>query len=322
MKELAECRILVTPTSYGQSDPSLITELEKQVGQVIYNTTGRALNSTEVADLLPGIDGYIAGLDHIDRDALRRADSLKVIARYGVGVDQVDLQAAREHNIIVTNTPSANSASVAELTIAFLLDLGRNLVEAVSTTRTGNWSYFQGVSLESKVIGLLGFGSIARQVAQRLRGFRCAVRAFDIREDIEAFQKYEVTSVSFDQLLHESDFLSLHLPLTNETRTIVNSAFLNKMKRGSYLVNTARGELIDEGALLAALRTGQVAGAALDVLSQEPAKRDNPLLTAKQVITTPHIGSHTDTAINHMGWASLQSCLAVLRGEEPINRVG
>ena len=154
---LKDCRLLVTPTSYGKNDARLKTELEAQVGEVIYNPTGKPLTSTEVAQLLPGIDGYIAGLDGIDANALKTADRLKVIARYGVGVDNVDLAAAREKGIVVTNTPGANSVSVAELALGLMLALARQIPEAVEAVHQGKFPRFTGVSLEGKTIGILGW---------------------------------------------------------------------------------------------------------------------------------------------------------------------
>ena len=147
---LKECRLLVTPTSYGKNDARLKTELEALVGEVIYNPTGKPLTSVEVAELLPGIDGYIAGLDVIDADALKTADKLKVIARYGVGFDNVDLEAAKSKNIVVTNTPGANSVSVAELALGLILALARQIPEAVDAVHQGKWPRYAGVSLEGK----------------------------------------------------------------------------------------------------------------------------------------------------------------------------
>src|SRR5512136_2018820 len=176
---LKECRLLVTPTSYGKNDPRLKTELEAQVKEVIYNPTGKPLTSAEVAQLLPGIDGYIAGLDDIDAQALKAADRLKVIARYGVGVDKVDLGAARDKGIVVTNTPGANSVSVAELALGLMLALARQIPEAVEAVHQGKWPRYAGLSLEGKIVGILGLGAIGKQLARRLAGFDCRILAYD-----------------------------------------------------------------------------------------------------------------------------------------------
>lgn len=318
---LKQCRVLVTSTSYGKNDPRLKTELESTVGEVIYNPTGKPLSSAEVKKLLPGIDGYIAGLDVIDRDALQGADCLKVIARYGVGIDSVDLQAAREKNIAVTNTPGANSVSVAELAVGLMLMLARQLSEAVAASRRGQFPRLSGVSLEGKTIGIIGLGSIGKQVALRLSGFDCRLLAYEPNPDRMFAETNHVELVELDALLSAADFVSLHLPLMLETRGMVNAAFLGKMKKGAYLINTARGELVDEAALLEALESGHLKGAALDAFAEEPPKPDHPLLALPQVIATPHLGAQADGATNAMGWMSLEDCLRVLRGEEPLHRV-
>ncbi|MCJ7536574.1 MAG: phosphoglycerate dehydrogenase [Anaerolineales bacterium] len=320
-KQLQDCRVLVTPTSYGVNDPSLRTQLEAEVGEVIYNSSGKPLSSSQIKEILPGVNGYIAGLDNIDRSALETADQLMVIARYGVGVDAVDVEAAREKNIIVTNTPGANSGSVAELTIGLMISLLRNIPGAVQATKTGEWPRMRGISLDGKVIGLVGFGAIGRHVAQRLKGFNCQVVAFDPVADEELAAKLDVDLLSLDELIGIADLLSLHCPVTSETRAMVDAAFLQKMKSGSYLINTARGELVNEKAMYSAIKSGKLRGAALDVFSQQPPEADNPLLGLPQVIATPHMGSHTDGAANAMGWGALNDCLAVLRGEEPLHRV-
>jgi phosphoglycerate dehydrogenase-like enzyme len=319
--DLKKCCLLVTPTSYGKNDARLKTDLESLVGQVIYNPTGKPLSSADVARLLPGVDGYIAGLDVIDRAALQCADRLKVIARYGVGVDSVDLLAAQEKNIIVTNTPGANSVSVAELTLALLLALARQIPEAVAATHQGRFPRLSGVSLEGKTIGIVGLGAIGKQLARRLSGFDCHLLAYEPYPDSAFAREYQVELVGMDQLLCQSDFVSLHLPLLRETRGMVDASFLARMKKGAYLVNTARGELVDEAALLGALQSGQLKGAALDALAQEPPDPAHPLLGLPQVIATPHLGAQTDGATNTMGWMAFQDCLSVLRGEEPAHRV-
>jgi len=320
--DLKTCRLLVTPTSYGKNDQRLKAELERLVGEVIYNPTGKPLSSVEVCALLPGIDGYIAGLDTIDRHALTSADRLIVISRYGVGVDAIDLIACREKGILVTNTPGANSASVAELALALILSLARQIPEAVAATRQGLFPRLAGISLAGKTVGLLGLGAIGKEVAYRLAGFDCRILAYDHQPD-EAFacqQAVHITTLA--ELLAESDFLSLHLPLLPETRLLVNEQFLSQMKPGAYLINTARGELVDEAALFNALVSGYLRGAALDVFTQEPPDPDHPLLKLKQVIAVPHLGAQTDGATNAMGWMAFHDCLAVLRGDEPKYRVG
>jgi D-3-phosphoglycerate dehydrogenase len=318
---LKECRLLVTPTSYGKNDPRLKTELEAQVAEVIYNPTGKPLVSAEVERLLPGIDGYIAGLDSIDANALRAADRLKVISRYGVGFDNVDLNAARSKSIVVTNTPGANSVSVAELALGLILALARQIPEAVDAVHQGRWPRYAGISLEGKTIGILGLGAIGKQLARRLGGFDCKLLAFDPYADESFAKDNHVELTSMENVIRQSDFISLHLPLLPETRNLVNTTFLSQMKPGSFLVNTSRGEVVNEAALFEALQSGHLRGAGLDAFTMEPPDSHNPLLSMPQVIATPHLGAQTDGATSNMGWFAMRDCLAVLNNEAPLYRV-
>ncbi len=321
MKPLHACHVLVTPTSYGRFDPRQKTDLETAVGRVTYNTTGKPLTSAQLQALLPDVDGYIAGLDEIDATAVAAAPHLRVIARYGVGINNVDLDAAAARGIIVTNTPGANAASVAELTIALMLNLLRPIQAAAAETRQGGWPRLKGVSLVGKTVGLLGLGAIGKEVARRLAGFDCAVLAYDVAADADFARQHHVTLTTLPELLAQADVLSLHLPVLPATRQMINTDFLQQMKPGAYLINTSRGELVDEAALYEALATGRLAGAALDAFAQEPPGADNPLLALPQVIPTPHMGAHSDDATNAMGRMALADCLAVLRGEEPLYRI-
>ncbi|MEA4908369.1 MAG: phosphoglycerate dehydrogenase [Chloroflexi bacterium] len=318
---LKNYRVLVTATSYGHHDPRLKTRLEEAVGEVVYNTTGKPLTSQQLQTLLPGMDAYIAGLDEVDRPALLSTQRLKVISRYGVGVDNIDLATAAERGVAVTNTPGANSVSVAELAIGLMLSLARSIPEAVNVTRQGEWPRCSGVSLQGKTVGILGLGMIGRLLSRRLAGFDCQIVAYDPFPD-EAFARQNgVELLPMQQVLAQADFLSLNMPLLPETRHLVNDEFLACMKPGAYLVNTARGEIIDEAALVRALQNGQLRGAALDAFCQEPPDAASTLLSLPQVLVTPHMGAHTDSAINAMGRMALEGCLAVLQGGVPQYRV-
>ncbi len=319
--DLKECKILVTPTSYGKNDLRLKSKLENEVREVVYNPTGKPLTSDQVSELLIGVDGYIAGLDEINAAALKYADQLKVISRYGVGVDNVDLNFAREKGIIITNTPGANSVSVAELALGLILALARQIPEAAKAVHQGQWPRLAGLSLEGKTIGIIGLGAIGRQLAQRLKGFDCHIMAYDPHVDAPAGKAFGVEMVEMETVIAEADFLSLHLPLIPETRNLVNKDFLTRMKKGSFIINTSRGEVVDETALYEALISGHVRGAALDAFGAEPPDPTNPLLNLPQVIATPHLGAQTDGATSNMGWIALNDCLAVLNGEQPKYKV-
>jgi D-3-phosphoglycerate dehydrogenase len=319
--DLRACRVLVTATTFGMQDPALRFRLEQTVGEARYSPEKRPLAATELTGLVKGIDGWIAGLDEIDASVIAAADRLKVIARYGVGFDRVDVAVATRRGIVVTNTPGANSSAVAELTIGLMLAVGRQICQSNQAVRSGRWPRITGVGLAGKTVGLVGFGSIGREVARRLAPFGCRVLAADPYVRPEVVSECGVVPAPLDELLPVSDFVCLHAAATPETAGLVNDAFLGKMKAGAFLVNTARGELLDEAALAQSLESGRLAGAALDCFSKEPPGSDHPLLQLPQVIATSHTGAHTDEAVNSMGRMALDACLAVLRGERPAHIV-
>jgi D-3-phosphoglycerate dehydrogenase len=316
-KPLKECHILVTPTSYGKYDKNLILKLEEMVKEVVYNTKGKPLSSDELAPIIENFDGMIAGLDEINKQVISRAKNLKVISRYGSGYDRVDIEAAKEAGIYVTNTPGANSVSVAELTIGLAIAAARSIPYANIETKKGEWPRLNGITLQEKVFGLIGMGSIAKEVALRLKGFNCKLVTYHRHSNPEFEGEHNIEYCSLDDLLGKSDFVSLHLPVASNTSRMVNKDFLNKMKKGSILINTSRGELIDEGALYESLKSGHLRAAALDAFSKEPPDHDNPLLSLPQVIVTPHMGAGTDMAANEMGRMTMEDCIAVLKGESP-----
>lgn len=320
-KKLKDCHVLVTPTSFGRDDAELINYLESRVGRVTYNQTGEPLPVKSLLEMLPGVDGYIAGLDVINRQVLEESGQLQVIARYGVGVDNVDLDTAAEKDITVTNTPGANSASVAELAVMLILASARPVIQAASAAKSGAWPRFKGISLEGKTVGLIGLGDIGKATAVRLVNFNCQVLAFDIDPDEVFASSYGLDLLSLNEVAARSDFLSLHCSLLPATMGMVNQEFISSMKTGAVLINTARGELVDEAALLQALDAGKLSGAALDVFVKQPPDPDNPLLVHPRVIVTPHMAAHTDGATHNMGWGAVKNCLAVLEGQEPPNRV-
>jgi len=319
--DLSACRVLVTSTSFGQGDPGLKSTLERTVGEVVYNPFGRPLASAELAGLIADVDGFIAGLDQIDAAAQKAAKRLKVIARYGVGVDRVDIAAATRRGIVVANTPGANSSAVAELAVGLMIALGRQICQANQGTRSGQWHRYSGIGLRGKTVGLVGFGAIGREVARRLNAFGCRILTSDPFVQPDSAARESVSLVALDELLESSDIISLHSAVTPENAGMVNADFLHKIKQGAFLVNTARGELVDEEALQQALETGRLAGAALDCFCKEPPGPEHPLMKMPQVMATPHMGAHTDEAVNAMGRMSLDACLAVLRGERPAHIV-
>jgi D-3-phosphoglycerate dehydrogenase len=314
-RALEECVVVVTPRSFGEGEIGLRDELERAVGEVRYRPG--PLGAAELTQELLVADGLIAGLDEITAAVFERAPRLRVVARYGVGTDRVDLDAAARHGVIVTIAPGANANAVAELAIAFLLTAARSLVPARDRVRGGEWPAVRGIEAAGRTLGLIGLGRIGSLVATKARALGLRVVAHDPFVPVAQAEAAGATLVDLETLAEESDFLSLHAALTERSRRIVDRAFLERLKPGAVLVNTARGELVDEEALLWALDHGPLRAAALDVLVDEPPPTDHPLLLRDDVLVTPHIGAHTVEAATAMGRIALEELLAVLTGRPP-----
>jgi D-3-phosphoglycerate dehydrogenase len=285
--------------------------------EIVNSPVDRPLEAVELADLLRGMDAAILGVDDVSAPALEKADRLKVISRYGVGYDRVDLAAATAKGIVVTNTPGGNANAVAELTLAFMLALARNIPRQDRQVRAEDWSLLKGVELADRTLGLVGMGRIGRRVAELAHAFGMRTLFYDPYPPEQAFvDRVCAVAAPLERIFTESDFLSLHLPLLSGTRNIINAQALATMKPGAYIVNTARGGLVDEAALVTALESGKIAGAAFDAFESEPSI-GNPLITQKNFISTPHVGSSTEQTTLRMGLMSAQNALAVLRGERP-----
>ncbi len=312
-RPLAECVVVVTPRSFGMHDPGLRQRLEAEIGAVRYRPG--PLAAADLVGEVRDADGLLAGLDYVSAEVFEGAPRLRVVSRYGVGVDRVDLTAAARHGVTVTVTPGANANAVAEMTIGLLFALARPLVVGHQRARRGEWPALSGVELAGRVLGLVGLGRIGSLVAAKAVGLGLAVLAYD--PYVAEGQNENVTLVDLGTLMAGSDFVSLHAPLTPQTRGMVDGPLLAQMKPGAALINTARGELIDEDALLRALDDGPLRAAALDVLAKEPPGPDHPLLHRDDVLVTPHMGPHTAEATSAMGSWALDDLLAVLSGRAP-----
>ena len=235
------------------------------------------------------------------------------VARYGTGLDRVDLAAAARHGVTVTTTPGANANAVAELTIALLLALARPLVRGRERARAGEWPAMTGIELAGRTLGLVGVGRIGSLVAAKAHALGMHVVACD--PYVERSEGIELVSLA--ELAKRSDAISLHAPLTDDTRGLIGPDLLARVRPGVLLVNTARGGLVDESALVRALDEGVVGGAGLDVLAAEPPPRGQPLLDRDDVIVTPHVGPHTAEATTEMGRIAYEELVAVLSGNPP-----
>jgi D-3-phosphoglycerate dehydrogenase len=253
----------------------------------------------------------------VDAEAIAAATNLKVIARAGVGLDNVDIPAATEAGVLVVNAPTSNIVSAAELAVGLLMASARNIVPANLALKSGKWarSKFGGVELQDKTVGIIGMGKIGLLVAKRLAGFDMKFVAYDPYVKQAPTGGPEIKMVELDELLKVSDFITLHLPKTAETVGLINADALKKVKPTVHIINAARGGVLDETALLDALNEGRVAGAGLDVYAAEPCT-DSPLFALEQVVATPHLGASTEEAQEKAGVAVAQSVVAFFAGNE------
>ncbi|MDP9250712.1 MAG: phosphoglycerate dehydrogenase [Chloroflexota bacterium] len=276
------------------------------------------LSAAELIALLPGYDGMIAGDDPLTADVLRSAPRLRVVSKWGIGVDSIDLQAAAELGIRVTNTPDTFGDEVADVAIGYVVMLARQLHRIDRSVRTGTWAKPQGVSLAGRTLGVVGLGSIGRALARRGAAMGMRVIGHDVdpatgRRAIGA----GIEVVDLEQLIAQADVISLHCPLTDQNRHMINEARLARMRPGSYLINTARGPLIDEAALVGALGEGRLGGAALEVFEEEPLPAGSPLIGMENVILGSHNASNTAEAVARVNELAIDN---VLRGMAEVTR--
>jgi D-3-phosphoglycerate dehydrogenase / 2-oxoglutarate reductase len=280
-------------------------KLDKQGLEILLAAPGLEVDNNPglPPDELKKIIGKYEGLvirsgTKVTADLLSAAGSLKIIGRAGIGVDNVDVEAASKRGVIVSNTPGGNNVTTGEHAISMMLACARDIPQANATLRAGQWKRndFIGVEVTGKTLGVIGLGNIGAIVADRARGLRMNVIGYDPFVTPEAAARLGIDCVSLDEIYARADFISIHTPLTNDTRGLIGEAAIAKMKKGVRIVNCARGGIVDEAALLAALNSGQVAGAALDVFASEPPAKDDPLVAHPKVVSTPHLGASTGEA--------------------------
>ena len=314
-------KILVTPTSFKpDSDTPALKKLRSFSDSLVFNPGSKPLTEDELIPLLDGCVGCIAGLDHYTAKVIESAKSLKVISRYGVGVNEVDLIAAKAKNIVICNTPGVNAQAVADLVFALLLCVARKVSILDRKTKEGQWPRSNGTELYAKTMGILGLGAIGKAVAQRAAGFSMKVLAYDPFIDKGYAEANGIAPVDFTAITKEADFLSLCMPLTDETRNLISADVMKAMKKGAIIVNTARGGLIDEAAAYELLVSGHLGGMGLDVYEEEPPKK-TPLFDLENVVLTPHTAAHTREAIAAMADMSVQNLIDILSGKDCQNVV-
>ncbi|MCL5026111.1 MAG: C-terminal binding protein [Chloroflexi bacterium] len=277
----------------------------------------------EIIQALRDADAVLAWITPITRRVIEAMTRCKAIVRYGVGVDNVDVEAATERGIVVVNVPDIYSPEVADHTMALLLAIARRLVQWDKLVRAGQWERKGPIirfldRLEGKILGLIAFGRIPREIARRAKAFGFQILAFDPYVDQGTAEGHGVTMVALEDLLSRSDYVSVHLPLQASTQHLMGEAQFRQMKPSAYFINTSRGGVVDEAALIKALQEGWIAGAALDVLADEPPQPDNPLLQMENVILTPHVAYASRTGWQLTLVRAGEEAARVLQGERPL----
>jgi len=318
--KVMEANVLVATRSFGSTSERPWQILAEAGCETVRADMSQKMTEERLIGLLDGMHGAIVGVVPMTAHVIENAPSLKVVSMHGVGVDHVDLEAAARKGLIVANCPGANDQAVADLAIGLMVAIARQIPFVDQDVRNGKWGRYHGSELWKKTLGLIGLGRIGRGVAKRALGFDMQVLAYDPYVDEGQAAGIGVRLASFEEVITAADFLSLHAALTEETRHMLGKSELERMKPSAFLINTARGGLVDEKALYAALAEGRLAGAGLDAFAAEP-PTGSPLLKLENVVLTPHIGAHTQEAIERVGVLAAQNVVQALQTGEPVHRV-
>jgi D-3-phosphoglycerate dehydrogenase len=307
--------VITTPTFARYSD-SALTCL-RQGGLEIVRVPRSPGTEADVLQCLNGDTvAIIAGLEPITRKVMASAPALKVVAKHGIGVDNIDLDAAKDLGVRVVNAPGTNSEAVADLVFGLMFCLARRIPDADAKLRAGEWPRVIGKQVWGAALGILGLGMIGKAVARRARGFNMTVLAYDPYFNQEFARSMDVRQASIEEILAASDFVTLHMPYMESTKNLIGEKELKKMKPSAYLINAARGGVVDEGALLKALTDKTIAGAGIDAFSKEP-PAGSPLLALSNVVVTPHMGAYTEEALQLTSEFAARTVLEVLEGKKP-----
>ena len=315
-------KVLITARVFCKL-PELIKEVKERGAEMVPNPyQGNTLREENLLEIIEDVDAVICGDDYFTARVVKKANRLKVISKFGVGVDRIDIQAASDKGIIVTNCPGSNKHAVADMTIGLMLSVMRHIPKTHNQViHEGKWRVVTGTEAYGKTLGILGLGAIGREVARRATGFDMKILAHDPYPDMKFAEKFNVELVSMEEIFRRSDIVSVHLPSIPGTKEIINRDLFNIVKEGIFFINTARGDVLNDRDLYQALRSGKVLGAGLDVMSSEPPERGHFLFGLDNVIVTSHIGAHTKEAQLRAGKMAIENVFLVLNGEEPLFRV-
>lgn len=308
--------VLVTDALTQPGEDGGVSLLEEAGIQLRFHPCPGTVPTQELISLLEGCDAVLAGGQRYSREVFQARPRLRVVARLGVGYDAIDLGAASEYGVAVTITPGTLEWAVADHTFGMIIALGHKMIQYDRAIRQGVWRPYWAVDVFRKTLGIVGFGRIGQGVAQRARGFEMRILAHDPFASPELASSVGVELVTLEELLAASDYVSLHLPLNDQTRGLMNGTRLAQMKQGAFLINTARGPLVDEDALYGALLSGHLGGAGLDVRGEEPTG-DTRFDSLENVVLTPHVAGLTDGRRIACGTMAANSILQVLGGQRP-----
>ena len=304
---VSDTRVAVASKSFSRN-PTLRAELASRYDRHRFNDTGAVLKGQPLIDFLRGHDKAITGLDVLDEEVFAAVPELRVVSKYGVGLDMIDLAAAKRHGVSIRWTPGVNRDAVAELTIALMISIARSVGILACEMRDGTWRQPGGRQLSSATVGIVGCGHVGQAVARLCRACGSRVIAHDICTYAEVYRDVGITAVPLDALLEQSDFVTIHVPLDRTTRGMFGAREFSRMQRTAFLINTSRGGIVDEEALKLALIDRRIAGAAFDVFAAEPpdAGAGRELLMLPNFMATPHIGAATQEAVLAMGRAAIE----------------
>ena len=300
-------KVVVTPPAFYKSE-SLKSKLSSLFPNTVYNQNADYLSGEELIGFLKDADAAIIGRDLVTQDTLNALPQLKMISKYGVGLDNLDLNAIKQRGIELAVTTGINKRSVAELTLSFMVGLCHNIFISVERMKRGEWIREGGQNLSGKTIGIIGCGNVGKEVIKLLKPFGCKILINDIEDRSEFCREQSAIESTFELLIKESDIVSLHVPLTNLTRDMINKNVLEDMKANAFLVNTSRGPVVNQSHLHRALVSKEILGAALDVFCSEPPD-DIEFLQLPQLMVTPHIGGNSIEAVEAMGQAAIDNLL-------------
>lgn len=304
-------KILITPRSLTRDGHPVLELLRKSGYELVFSSPGKQPDEEELIRLLRGCEGYLAGVEKISARVLESAKNLRVISRNGTGIDNIDIDAAERLNIRICRAEGANAKGVADLTIGLIFALVRSIPSSDAKMKRKTWEREKGIELENRVLGIIGCGKIGKHVAVSATALGMKVVAFDVLQDPSFSPSSKFNYTALDNLWRQSDIISLHCPPLEKGKPLIDNESIRKMKRGVYLVNTARASLIDEDAVLEGLATGYIAGLAIDVYANEPPSRYE-LVKHERVIATPHIGGYTSESVSRAVQAAVDNLLCYL----------